>query len=200
MKTKSEIRRRLILDVAIEVFREEGFMRASMSEICSRVGGSKATLYNYFPSKEALFLEVVLESNEEHFEMLHQSLNTTAASVDEVLAGFGENLLMLIFSPRVLEARRLMISEAARSNAVLDIYQRSRGRGQKLVAAYLHEAMEAGRLKVADPMVAAAHLMALLESELIERVFYREVPEPDRQEMCAVVGRALAVFMAAYKA
>jgi hypothetical protein len=43
-------------------------------------------------------------------------------------------------------------------------------------------------------------LMALLESELIERVFYREVPEPDRQEMCAVVGRALAVFMAAYKA
>ncbi len=34
---------------------EDGFAAASMSSIASRVGGSKGTLYNYFPSKQQLF-------------------------------------------------------------------------------------------------------------------------------------------------
>lgn len=63
MRTKSDEKRQAILDVAAEVFREAGFERASMSEICTRVGGSKATLYNYFPSKEELFFEVMFLSH-----------------------------------------------------------------------------------------------------------------------------------------
>ena len=39
-----------------------------MSEICTRLGGSKATLYNYFPSKEALFLEVMFQASEADFQ------------------------------------------------------------------------------------------------------------------------------------
>src|SRR3569833_1997540 len=48
-------RRELILDVAQEVFLEEGFANASMSVIAARLGGAKGTLYNYFKSKEDLF-------------------------------------------------------------------------------------------------------------------------------------------------
>ena len=57
MRTKSDEKRQAILDVAAEVFREAGFERASMSEICTRVGGAKATLYNHFASKDELFLK-----------------------------------------------------------------------------------------------------------------------------------------------
>jgi AcrR family transcriptional regulator len=49
MKTKTEGKRLAILKAAADVFREVGFERASMSEIRARIGGSKATLYNYFP-------------------------------------------------------------------------------------------------------------------------------------------------------
>ena len=38
---------------------ELGYERTSMSEIAARLGGSKATLYSYFPSKEELFFGVV---------------------------------------------------------------------------------------------------------------------------------------------
>ena len=55
MKTKTESKRQAIIQAAAEVFREVGFDRASMSDIRERIGGSKATLYNYFPSKEKLF-------------------------------------------------------------------------------------------------------------------------------------------------
>jgi hypothetical protein len=37
-------------------YKEVGFGRASMSDICERIGGSNATLYNYFPQGEAAFL------------------------------------------------------------------------------------------------------------------------------------------------
>lgn len=59
MKKKTETKSQAIVDIAAEVFREMGFQRASMSEICRRVGGSKATIYSYFPSKELLFFEVM---------------------------------------------------------------------------------------------------------------------------------------------
>ncbi len=47
MRKKSEERRQAMIDIAGEVFNEIGFEGASMAEISARIGGSKATLYNY---------------------------------------------------------------------------------------------------------------------------------------------------------
>src|SRR6201986_4175353 len=55
-----DARREAILEVAEEVFLEEGFGAASMSTIAARLGGSKGTLYNYFKSKDELFQAYVL--------------------------------------------------------------------------------------------------------------------------------------------
>ena len=62
MRVKSEARRQAIIDVAKEAFCRQGFEATSMSEIASRVGGSKATLYNYFRSKEEIFIAVMESS------------------------------------------------------------------------------------------------------------------------------------------
>src|ERR1700722_18233744 len=48
-------RREHIINVAREIFFEQGYSAASMSRIAARLGGSKGTLYNYFKSKEELF-------------------------------------------------------------------------------------------------------------------------------------------------
>ena len=55
MRVRTEDRRQAIIDVALQVFREVGFERASMALISRRLGGSKGTLYGYFRSKEELF-------------------------------------------------------------------------------------------------------------------------------------------------
>jgi transcriptional regulator, TetR family len=62
MRVKSEARRQAIVDVAKEAFSQQGFENTSMSEIASRVGGSKATLYNYFSSKAEIFAAVMESS------------------------------------------------------------------------------------------------------------------------------------------
>ncbi len=59
MKVRTEARRNVILEAAVALFKELGYERTSMNELAKRLGGSKATLYGYFASKEELFRAVV---------------------------------------------------------------------------------------------------------------------------------------------
>jgi AcrR family transcriptional regulator len=52
-------KRAAIVKIAYEAFLTDGYAATSMSSIAAKVGGSKATLYNYFASKEELFAAVI---------------------------------------------------------------------------------------------------------------------------------------------
>ena len=47
-----------VLQGAREVFMRDGFEGASVDDIARAAGVSKATLYNYFPDKRILFIEI----------------------------------------------------------------------------------------------------------------------------------------------
>ncbi|GAA0611299.1 TetR/AcrR family transcriptional regulator [Sporichthya brevicatena] len=49
-------REALMLDVAEQIFGEQGYQASSMDEIAARAGVSKPMLYHYYGSKERLFL------------------------------------------------------------------------------------------------------------------------------------------------
>ena len=55
-------RRARILTCAQEVFASEGFRSAEVKTIAERAGVGKATIYKFFPSKEALLLTIVKEN------------------------------------------------------------------------------------------------------------------------------------------
>lgn len=55
-------RRTRILCAAQEVFAQQGFRSAEVREIAELAGVGKATIYKFFPSKEALLLVIVEES------------------------------------------------------------------------------------------------------------------------------------------
>jgi AcrR family transcriptional regulator len=60
-QSKTENRRRL-LDAAAAEFARKGLDDANINEISLAAGFAKGTVYNHFPSKEALFLAVVEEA------------------------------------------------------------------------------------------------------------------------------------------
>ena len=60
-RPEGDEKREHILKVAYAAFLGEGYAATSMSSIAAKVGGSKATLYNYFSSKEELFAAVIEE-------------------------------------------------------------------------------------------------------------------------------------------
>lgn len=54
------IREEAIIEAARELFVRHGYDAMSMDDVASRVGVSKATLYNHFASKEELVIEVII--------------------------------------------------------------------------------------------------------------------------------------------
>ena len=54
-----EIKKKLILDTALELFSSEGYHSTSISRIASVAGISKGLLYNYFESKEDLIKTII---------------------------------------------------------------------------------------------------------------------------------------------
>ena len=198
MRAKTETRRQAILDAAAVVFQETGFERTTMAAICERLGYSKATLYNYFASKEELFSAVVFEATEAEFQATLEALDATLQDITEALEKFGRGLLTLLYSPQVQAVRRLIVAEAGRSELGKKCYELGPVRNEAATAVFLQQAMDAGQLRQADARIAALHLRGLLEAEWLDRFLFQTLEPVSAEEISATVGRAVAAFMAAY--
>jgi AcrR family transcriptional regulator len=74
-KRSGTMTRRQILDVALELFTENGYDKTSLRDIAERLGTSKAALYYYFQRKEDILLELHLRLHELSHDALHQLAN-----------------------------------------------------------------------------------------------------------------------------
>lgn len=199
MKIKTESKRQAILKGAAEVFREVGFERASMSDIRARIGGSKATLYNYFPSKEKLFFEVMYQAAQLELGAITAALNPDTGDLKRELLHFGQRLLPALYSPEAIAIRRLAIAELGHSNIGKVVFEGSAVPMEKQVAEFLRKAMKRGMLRTADPQTAAMHLLSLLESELLQRVLLGVMESVKPQAVRGAVRRAVEVFLSGYQ-
>lgn len=68
-----------ILKCATELFSESGYKGVSMREISSAAGVSKASIYYHFPSKEDLYLSLIIRD----MEQLLEELEAIAAEPEE---------------------------------------------------------------------------------------------------------------------
>lgn len=71
MQDKKEI----IYDCAKELFSAKGFKETNISEITKKAGMAVGTFYNYYPSKEKLFMDIFLEENAKMKQACFQSLD-----------------------------------------------------------------------------------------------------------------------------
>jgi len=200
MRVRTAVKRDEIVAMAGDVFRELGFERASMSEIAARLGGSKATLYGYFDSKESLFVAVTEAEANDYFEPILADLSNTHADVRTALRRLGEQAMHFVLQPHAVAGRRMVIAVALKSNIGKSFYENGPQRGLGYIAEYMKSLMAKGVLRAADAMVMSQQLMALLEAELMPECMYgvkTEMPKPAR--IREAVKRAVDVFVAAYQ-
>ena len=55
-----EVRKRLIIEAAMELFEEKSFHEIGMRDIALKAGVSAASIYRYFPSRDDLFVEALI--------------------------------------------------------------------------------------------------------------------------------------------
>lgn len=198
MKSKTEAKRQEILKAAADVFREVGYERATMSDIRERIGGSKATLYNYFPSKESLLLEVMHQARELELQTVVAALDPEAEDVRKELLRFGQALLAVLYSPETIATRRLSIAESRNSEIGRVSFERAVLPTEKRVAELLRAAMKRGALRTADPKIAAMHFLSLLESELLQRMLLGVMEAVKPEALASAARRAVTVFLSGY--
>jgi AcrR family transcriptional regulator len=195
---KSDSKRQAILATAYRLFRAQGFDRTSVSEITAEVGGSKATIYSHFPSKEELFVECMMAAAENYMAGTLKHLDAASADPAVALFDFGKSFLSFICSPEQLEVRRLMIAEARRSGTGKLFFDKITVL-RAHVSAFMSACMASGTLRRDDPALAADHLGAMLEAELLEPLLLHvRAGAPREKEIELAARRAVAAFLRAY--
>jgi AcrR family transcriptional regulator len=200
--TKRDAKRQAILDTAYRMFRTQGFDGTSVSQITAEVGGSKATIYSHFPSKEVLFVDCMTAVVDDFLtEIVAQSaarLDANGTDLGTVLLHYGTSYLKVVCSPDIVAARRLLIAEAARSG-IGKLFSAKIAAMRAHVVTFLSQLMAAGSLRPDDAGLAAEHLRALLEAEIIEPLLLQARQDsPDETEIGIAADRAVTAFLRAY--
>jgi AcrR family transcriptional regulator len=169
-----------------------------MSAIAATLGGSKGTLWNYFPSKEVLFNAVMDRVTKDFRARLTLILNTQG-EVETTLRRFCEEFLGKVTAPESIALYRLVISEASRFPEVGRIFHE---RGPKLtqeqLAQYLTGVMGQGLLRQADPLFAARQMIGLCLSGSHQRLLTGVIEKATPDLIGEDIDRAMEIFMRGY--
>ena len=74
-----------LLEAAVQAFSQRGFHRASVAEICRLCRVANGTFYQYFASKEEIFLAVVADASQAVTARLRRALSPTSCPEERVL-------------------------------------------------------------------------------------------------------------------
>ena len=88
MRLPADQRRLQLLDVARARFSEQGFHATSMDEIAEAAGVTKPVLYQHFPSKRALYVELLEETGRQLLSLLAEATGRAATGRERVELGF----------------------------------------------------------------------------------------------------------------
>lgn len=199
MKVLTEVRREAIVEAASKLFQEFGYEGASMNELANRLQGSKATLYRYFPSKEALFDAVVRASSTSHLSKAVADLQANTEQdvrLAASLQNFGETMLeVMTDSARALAVYRMVVAEAGRSEVGELFYKAGPGECLAALSKLLQKAMDRGELRQASAEVMAAYFLGLVSAEAEPRLYQRDPPPVSKQQIRAMTARAVDMFL-----
>ncbi len=190
------LRERRILDAALVVFSQKGFVSASMDDIAAEAGLTKPTLYQYFPSKDELFTAMMTEERD---HMLESFEYPSASGMVAELYAFSWHYADVVLRPDMLNLARLIIGEAQRLPDIGRAYQAS-GPDRVLAGmiAYLERQRAAGLIVFDDAELAAEDLWGLILSAPRNRALHIPDAVPDRATIERYIRNGLRVFLRAY--
>ncbi len=156
-------RRRQILEAARTCFHASGFHAARVEDVAKRAGLSKGAVYFYFPSKDALFLALVLQAHDETYAFLEAAEAGSAPAVERLIA-VGTSYLQFLGMGGQSSRLHLMMSEAAlRDLALAAELQALHHRFVDAVTRILAHGVAEGTFRPMDPFLVATLLKAMMD-------------------------------------
>jgi AcrR family transcriptional regulator len=174
-----------LMDAGAELFAEKGYEATTMTEIASRAGAAIGSLYQFFPSKEALA--------EALFNRFAERAAAAFARVEELAPGYSARELADLFIDHKLGQGTDRDVAIALSNVVAGIVERRKPLGDAL-RGRIASILSAGNPALSEDEAAAA---AVIVNQVMKMVPALAATEDERA--AALIGEArklLALYIA----
>ena len=180
-----------VLDAARRVFLERGFESATVDEVASAAGVSKATVYSNFRDKDALLIAMIDRVTGESEAILTAAVAPLDEDGDlgDRLRRMGRALARGVLRPEVVQLRRLAISTASAFPASALLYWR---RGPSATIDMLEERL--GQLGFEDARERAALFAYALIGPLQDRALFDPGFSPTEAQIEHHVESAVALL------
>jgi TetR/AcrR family transcriptional repressor of mexJK operon len=150
---------------AQRLFLKLGYERASMDAIAAEARVSKQTLYRYYQTKDALFVDILRQMTVGSFlretpALADESPLTSSADLEAALVAFVTSASEYLFAPAYIAMLRVLISEAPRFPELAEQMRASLvAQGSAALAHLLTRAFQAGI--IAQPPIAETLLLVI---------------------------------------
>ncbi|MGW1557800.1 TetR/AcrR family transcriptional regulator [Streptomyces sp. NPDC002144] len=194
-RKKRQLRQRLS-DTATEMFLERGFDAVRVAEIAEACGVSEKTVFNHFPTKESLVLDLGASTLDSLRTVLPDPARSPVEAVLEILSAELAALTSWLAAqqdPAEAKAALLRFAALTRSTPSLRAYHHDMTDQQVTVAAEILAHRTGTTPDAPEPRIAASALLALwpLQFQSLHRHLNRtETPEQLYGEVTADVHRA----------
>lgn len=192
-EARKQERRDAIVAAARRSFLEDGYAATSMSGLLKTLGGSKATLWSYFRSKEELFGAVIAEVTGAFRQQVKSEL-LTPGEMQVTLVNFCRSFMNKTAHPDAVAAWRLVVAESGRFPEVGQIfYQQAAGHIERALATYIAEQIDAGRLRDEGATEMARLLIGMTAAQQNRRLW--GVATAGSEEMDVLASRFVGYFL-----
>jgi len=189
---------RLILETAHELFLDQGFDATSMDLIARAARVSKATLYVYFESKEALLLALVEDECQRIAPGPLWEPEDGPLDVEATLLRIARKFTALFLTDEGLAFHRLMTAQAERFPRIgRTFYEGVPKKLQADVGLFLRTAQAQGLLAMPDVNLAVTQFLSLVRGDL-QFKWALSMGQPSKDEYHALTEGGVRVFLAAY--
>lgn len=190
-------RMRRVIEVAEQLFLEQGFERTSVEAVAKASGVSKMTIYSYFPTKKALFEATIGKRVDAAFEF-ESDAALTPADPRMALTLIGRHFLALIRGDDVIRKQRILFAEAGvQPDACSAFFQQGPLNIVARVRDFLDSAVAAGSLQAHDTEAGADQFLSLfLGAAHIKAMLGLGKPTTEADER--LLGRNVELFLRAY--
>ncbi|NRF70188.1 TetR/AcrR family transcriptional regulator [Aquincola sp. S2] len=193
-------RRDQILDAALALMEEHGYRDTTMLQIATRARASKNTLYQHFPTKQALFAALVARAAAAMNADIVAALDGNAP-LEPTLCRFGTHLLTLLTGAQSLAINRAAIAEARFAPELAQaLAANGRENTAPLVQRYFARQIAAGRMRAVDGADAIESFIGLLIGDLQVRLLWGIAQPPDQAAIRRRAQRAAERFVVLFGA
>ena len=196
-KTRSELKREAIVNGAVEAFQKYGVSDTSMDKVAETAGVSKRTVYNHFQNKETLVSEIIKDiwsQNFVNYDFPYDATTPVKAQLHELVV----KEIQFMNDKKMHELIRVAMGVCLFNpdkfiDDIGEFFEQ-----ETTSIRWLKSAMQAGKIKEAEPRLAYEQLVSLLKGQAFWPQILHQAEPLTEQEITKLAEDTIDFFLSYY--